>query len=110
MCILKHINILRDPLYFKGVALHFIMQRQEVKGIATCAPRLELRKKRIWRDVGVKCLGLLEFPHPRILDDGEDELCSLSPRRLVGAAVGTLGLVSHFCARTDVGRGIVIDF
>ena len=30
LCILEHINILRDPLYFKVIALPFIMQLQEV--------------------------------------------------------------------------------
>ena len=32
LCILEHINILGDPLYFEVIALHFIMQRQEVEG------------------------------------------------------------------------------
>ena len=40
LCILEHINILGNPLYFEAIALHFIMQRQEVEGMATCAPRL----------------------------------------------------------------------
>ena len=40
LCILEHINILGYPLYFEVIALHFIMQRQEVEGMATCAPRL----------------------------------------------------------------------
>ena len=37
LCILKHINIHRDPLYFNMIALHFIMQRQEVKVMTTRA-------------------------------------------------------------------------
>ena len=85
------------------------MQRQEVEGVATCAPRLEVGKKPLWRDVGVKCLCVSEFPHPRILDDGKDELCSILPRCLVGASVGALGLVRRFRSRADDGCGIVTD-
>ena len=51
--ILEHINILVDPLYFDVIVLHFIMQRQEVKGMANCAPLLEVGKRRLWRNVGV---------------------------------------------------------
>ena len=58
--------------------------------MATCAPHLEVIKKRLWCNVGVKRLSVSEFPHPHILDDGKDELRSVSPRRLVGAAVSTL--------------------
>ena len=109
LCILEHINILRDTLYFEVIALHLIMQPQDVEGISTCAPFLEVGKKCLWRDVGVKSLRVSEFPHPHILDDGEYELCSLLLRRLVGAAVGLLGFVRRFRACTNDGRGIVID-
>ena len=109
MCILEHINILGDTLYFEVIALNLIMQRQEVEGIATCAPLLEVVKKCICRDVGVKSLCVSEFPLPRIFDGGEDEMHSLLPHRLVGAAVGALGFVRRFSARADDSRGIVID-
>ena len=77
--------------------------------MATWEPHLKVGEKRLWRDVDVKRLCVLEFPHPRILDDGEDELCSLSSRCLVGAVVGVLGFVSHFSACADDGLGIAID-
>ena len=89
----EHINILGDPLYFEVIAPHFIMQLQEVECMTTHAPCLEVGKKRLWRDVGVKHLSVSEFPHPRILNDGEDELRSLSTCCLVGVAVGALGIV-----------------
>ena len=82
------------------------MQRQEVKGVATGAPHLEVGEKRLLCDIGVERLWVPEFLHPRILDDGKDKLHSLTPRRLVGATVGALGIVRRF--RADDGRGIVI--
>ena len=72
------------------------------------APHLDMGEERLWRDVCVERLYFPEFSHPRILDDGEDKLLSLAPRCLVGAAVGALGLVRRFRARTDKGRSIVI--
>ena len=45
LCILEYINILGYPLYFKVIALHFIIQVQEVKGMATYAPCLEVGEK-----------------------------------------------------------------
>ena len=107
LCIFKHINILWDPLYFKVIVLHLIMQRQEVKGMATRAPHLEVDEKRLWHNVDVKPLRVSDFPYPRILDGGKDELHSLLPRRLVGAAVGALDFVRRFHARADNGSGIV---
>ena len=77
--------------------------------MTTCAPRLEVGKKRFWRDVGVERLRVSEFLHPHILYNGKDELRRLSPRRLVGAAAGALGFVRRFRARADNGRGIFID-
>ena len=109
LCILEHINILGDPIYFKVIALHLIIQYQEVEGMETCAPHLEVGKKRLWRDVSVKILRVLEFPHPRVSDNGKDELCSLLPLRLVGATVGSLGFVLCFRAHTYNKRGIVVD-
>ena len=40
--VLKHINILGDALDLEVIALHFIMQRQEVEGVPACEPRLEM--------------------------------------------------------------------
>ena len=77
--------------------------------MATYSSRLEVGKKHLWRDVSEKRLSVLELPHPRILNDGEDELNSLSPRRLVGSAVDALGLVRRFHAHADNVRGIVIN-
>ena len=108
-CIVEHIYILGDPLYFKVIPLHLIMQSPYVQGVATSAPRLEVREERLWRDVGVERLCVPEFLHPRILDDGEDELCSLALCCLIGAAVGALGLVRRFCSRADDRHGIFID-
>ena len=77
--------------------------------MATCAPRLEVGEKRFWSDVSVKILHVLELPQPRVFDDGEDELHSLSPRRLLGAVVDSLGFVHCFRARTANGSGIVVN-
>ena len=55
-CTLGHTYILRDPLYFKVIALNLIMKRQEVEGLATGAPHLEVGEERLSRDVGVECL------------------------------------------------------
>ena len=85
------------------------MKLQEIEGMATCAPRLEVGKKRLWRGVGMKRLRVSEFPHPRIFDNGKDELLRLSPRRLVGAAAGALGFVRRFRAHAEDGHIIVID-
>ena len=51
----------------------------------------------------------MEFLHPCVFDEGEEELSSLSPRRLVGTAVGALCFVCSFRARTDEDCGIVIN-
>ena len=56
LCIIEHIYILGDPLYFKVIALNLIMKRQEVEGVATGAPHLEVGEERLSRDVGVECL------------------------------------------------------
>ena len=72
LCILEHINILGDPLYFETIALNLIMKRQEVEGMANCAPHLDLGKQRLWRSVSVKILRVSELPQPRVFDDGED--------------------------------------
>ena len=55
-------------------------------------PRLEGGKKRLWRDTN------------------NDELCCLSMRRIVGAAVGSLGFVRRFRACTYNSGGIVVNY
>ena len=85
------------------------MQIQEVEGVATCAPRLEVVKKRLRRDVGVKLLRISKFLHPCILNDGEYRLRSLLLHHLVGAAVGALGFVRRFRARVENRRGIIVN-
>ena len=77
--------------------------------MANFAARLEVGNQRLWSNVSVKSIRVSEFPHPSVFNNGKDKLCSLSPRRLVGAAVGSLGFVRCFRARTDNGRGIVIN-
>ena len=51
--ILDHVDILGDSLDLEVVALHFVMQRQEVEGITAGAPRLEVCKEVFWADLGV---------------------------------------------------------
>ena len=109
LCILEHIYILGYYLYCKVIALHFFMQCHEVEGVADGATQLEVEEERLWRDVYVERFWVPEFLHPHIFDDGKDKLCSLAPRRLVGAAVGVLGLVCRFRARADDSRVIVIN-
>ena len=77
--------------------------------MSTGAPLLEVGEERLWCEVCVERFWVPKFLHPRILDDGEDKLRSLATRRLVGAAVGALGLVRPFRARAYDGCGIVID-
>ena len=44
MGVLEHINILGDVLDLEVIALHFIMQLQEVEGVLARAPRLDMGK------------------------------------------------------------------
>ena len=53
MGVLKHIDILGDALDLEVVVLKLVMHHQEVKGVTSIAPRLELRKKVFWADLGV---------------------------------------------------------
>ena len=85
------------------------MQIQEVKVVAVSALFLEVGEERLWRDVYVESLWVPEFWNPRILNDGENKLRSIAPRRIVGAAVNALGLMRHFRSRADDGRRIVIN-
>ena len=96
-------------LYFEVIALYFVMQSQEFKVVSAGAPCLEVGEECLWRDVCVGLSWVPEFLQPRSLDYGKDKLCGFAPRRLVGAAVGALGLVRRFCARADDGGSIVIN-
>ena len=42
--VLKHINTLGDALDLQMIALHFVMQREEVKGVSAGAPCLKVSK------------------------------------------------------------------
>ena len=84
------------------------MQYQKVESTKTHATRLEVGEQRLWRDVRIYCLWVSEFLYPCVFDNGEDELRSLSPRRLVGTVVRTLCFVRGFGSLTDDGRGIVV--
>ena len=42
LCVLEHINILGDSFNLELIALHFVMQHQEVKGVPSRAPRLDM--------------------------------------------------------------------
>ena len=85
------------------------MKHQEVEGLVTVAPRLEVGKERLWRNIGVERLWVPEFFQPRILDGSKDKLCSLAPLRIVDASFGVFVLVRRFRARADDGRGIVLN-
>ena len=45
MRVLEHIDILGDALDLEVVALHFVMQRQEIDGVPASAPRLKVCKE-----------------------------------------------------------------
>ena len=51
--ILDNIYILGDSLDLELIALYFVVQRQKVEGVTARAPRLEVRKEGLWRDVSV---------------------------------------------------------
>ena len=54
LSVLEQVDVLGDSLDLDVVALHFVLQRQEVEGVPTGAPRLEVRKDVFRRDLGVK--------------------------------------------------------
>ena len=68
-----------------------------------------MSEKRFWRDVGVEGLGVADFPFPSVVDNGEDELHRLPPRRIVVSAVGALRFLCSFYACTDNGYDVVVD-
>ena len=51
--VLEHIDIIGDALDIEALALHFVMQLQEVEGVPAGSPRLEVCKKVFWADLGV---------------------------------------------------------
>ena len=51
--ILEHVYVLGDALNHEVVALHFVMQRQEVEGVPVGAPRLEVGKYVLGSNLGV---------------------------------------------------------
>ena len=52
--VLENINILRDALNLKVVALQFVMQRQDAEGIPAGATYLQVCEKVFWADLGVE--------------------------------------------------------
>ena len=108
VCPREYLYTWGSPL-LQGGSAAFSMMSQKVKGMTTCAYRLQLRNQCLWLDVSVEVLCLLEFPHPSVFNDGEDKLRCILPRRLVGSAVCTIFSVRSFRARMDNGRGIVVD-
>ena len=78
--------------------------------MATGAPHLDVAEERLWHGVGVERPWFPDLSHSLILNDGEDKLLSLVLRRLIGAAVGALGLVRRFRACADDSRDIIIDY
>ena len=59
MRVLKHFYVIGDALDLKVVALHFIMQNQEVKGVPAGAPRLEVGKDVLRGNLGIERVGIL---------------------------------------------------
>ena len=85
--VLEHINILGDDLNLKMVALHLVVQRQEVEGVPAGAPYFQVCEQVFWADLGVNGIGVLKFSDPCVRNDSEHELCRLPSRGFKGGAV-----------------------
>ena len=107
--VLEHVYLIGDALNLKVVALHFIMQRQEVEGVPAGAPHLEVGKDVLGDNLSVEQVGVSQFANPGVGDDVEHELCCLLSRRFIRSAIGALCFVCRFGARTDNGRGDVVN-
>ena len=81
------------------IALHLVVQRQEVEGVTAHSTRLELRKEVLWGEFSVERLGIPELSDPCVGDNGEDELCRLLSHCLVRRAVFALRFMRRFYAR-----------
>ena len=58
LCVLEHVNVFGYALDLEVVELHIIMQLQEVEGVSSGAPRLEVVKEVLWGDLGVNKVGV----------------------------------------------------
>ena len=87
--VFEHIIILGDALNLKVVALHLVVQRQEVEGVHAGAPWFLVCKQVFWADLGVNGIGVTKFSDPCVCDDGEHKLCRLPSRGFEGGAVCT---------------------
>ena len=69
------------------VALHLVVQRQEVEGVPASALSLQVCEQVFWADLRVNGIGVLKLLDTCIRDDGENELCCLLSRGFKGGAV-----------------------
>ena len=99
----------RGNLDLEVVALHFIMQRQEVEGLPAGSPHLEVGKYVLGGNLGVERVEVLQFANSGVCDDGEHKLCCLPSRRFIRSAIGALCFVYRFGARTDNDRSVVVN-
>ena len=106
--VLEHVNVLGVSLDLEVVALHFVMQRQEVEGVPAGAPRLEVCNYILGHNLGVQRAGVVQFADPGVSNDGKNELCCFPSRRFVCSTIGTLCLVGHLGARMDDGHSAVV--
>ena len=88
--VLEHVYVLGDALNLELVALHFIMQRQEVEGVPDSAPRLEVGNYVLGGNLGVERFGVSQFANPGVGNDGEHELCHILLRRFIRSVIGAL--------------------
>ena len=107
--VLEHINILRDAIDLQMIALHFVMQRKEVKGVPDGTPCLKLSKEVSRVYLGVNGFWVPELPEPCVRDDGEYELCLLTLRGVIRSTVRAPCLVCRLEACPDDGRSVVIN-
>ena len=97
-------NILGDALDLQMIALHFVMQRKEVKGVTASAPCLKVSKEVLRVYLGVNCFWVPELPDPCVRDDGEHELCRLLSRGVISSMVRAPCLVCRLEACPDDAR------
>ena len=90
------------------IALHFVMQREEVKGVPAGAPCLKVSKEVSRVDLGVSCFWVPELPGPCVPDDGKHKPCCLSSRGVISTAVCVPCLVCRLEAYLDDGCGVVV--
>ena len=107
--VLEHMNILGDALDLQMIALHFVMQRKEVKGMPAGAPCLEVSQEVSRVYLGVNGFGVPELLDPCVRDDGEHEMCRLPSRGVICSVVCAPCLVCRLEACPDDGRSVVVN-